>query len=732
MPFLSSFSGHTPDGFIESKQRSVYIPTTGYSQSGKAYKDGWDVDRGIQDALEKVTWAYKAAYAIASNSARLTIQMRAENPRSGEVLEHTPVLDLLNHKSNDHQDAFTFRFMLSQQVLLSKKGAFVEVVRNKVGDVISFNLLPPAMTYPIPHPTDFVSGYIVELGAGQQRLLSPEQVIWIKVPHPTDPYKGQTPLEAAGLALEYDYYSKIYNRNFVVNDNRPGGILVVQGEVGDEQAEEISRRFQGYTGSNIGGAGRTTVMSADAATWIDTAVSQRDAQYSEARQQNKDEILLAFGVPESILGNASGRTFANSDVEMDIFWRETMLPHLTLIERSFDRLDENPKTFYSHDLSSVATLDRDNRERSAYHLEELKQGAISIDEYRILTGRNPVGINNLLVPTNLSPVVLEVNSGGLAAGEDAEGNQTGPNSRLNPAQRPGRPPKNPRNTMDSEDVISDVDISGAGSNDGPAPRAVNPSPSNELAFDIPEVKEDDGLAERRYRHIQRLETSVALQIASSFKRQRRVVLEKASSRKLKEKWESSGSISVSDIFDAENWNGQFVEDAKTWVSACVLDGMVEISGVGAINNADNLNTPDITNIIEQRSKKMEMVNSSTKSIIENAINNMSSKTHDDFVAHLDATLTNSAATRIKTISRTEVAGSFNSGMIAAAKAAGFTRKQWVSLSSENSRHSHVGLPVEVIAIDDSFNLDGKAISYPGDVDGSVEDVINCRCTIKFS
>ena len=507
--------------------------------------------------------------------------------------------------------------------------------------------------------------------------------------------------------------------------------MVVQGEVGDEQAEEISRRFQGFTGNNIGGAGRTTVMSADAATWIDTAVSQRDAQYSEARQQNKDEILLAFGVPEAILGNASGRTFANADVEMDIFWRETMLPHLTLIERSFDRLDDDPSTFYSHDLSSVATLDRDNRERSAYHLEELKQGAISIDEYRILTGRNAVGINNLLVPTNLSPVVLEVDSTAVERTQQTPGEQTGPNSRLNPAQRPGRPPKKPKNTMDTEDVTSDRNVSTV-SDSGPNPRSVESPPANELAFEIPETKEDDGLADRRYRHVQRLETSVALQIASSFKRERRVVMEKASSRKLKEKWDTAGSVSVSDIFDIDNWNGQFVEDAKTWVSACVLDGMIEISGVGAINNADNLNAPDITNIIEQRSKKMEIVNLATKTIIENAIKDMTGQTHEDFVAYLDASLTNSTATRIKTISRTEVAGSFNSGMVAAAKAAGFTRKQWVALSSENSRHSHASMPSDAIGIDDAFTLDGKSISYPGDIDGNAEDVINCRCTIKFT
>jgi HK97 family phage portal protein len=724
MPFLSSFSGHTPDGFIESK-RSVYVPTTGYSQSGKPYKDNWDVNRGIEDALEKVTWAYKAAYAIASNAARLSIDLRTENPRSGEIQKKTTVINLLNHKANDYQDAFTFRFMLSQQVLLSKKGAFVEVVRNKVGDVVSFNLLPPAITYPIPDPVKFVSGYVVELGAGQQRVLGPESVIWIKVPHATDPYKGQTPLDAAGLAIEYDYYSKIYNRNFVVNDNRPGGILVVNGEMGDVEAEEISRRFAGTTGSSIGGAGRTTVMSADAATWIDTSTSQRDAQYTEARQLNKDEILLAFGVPESILGNASGRTFANSDVEMDIFWRETMLPHLTLIERAFDRLDDDPNTFYSHDLSSVATLDRDSRERASYHLEELKQGAISIDEYRLLTGRNAVGINNLLVPTNLSPVVLQVDSSGVGT----EPGDTAAGSRLNPAQRPGRPPKNPGKP--SGTVTSDVDVSGRTSN-GPAPIAVSPAPMSELALDIQETKEEENLAERRYRHIQRMERSVALQMGSMFKRQRRVIMEKASSRKIKDKWDAETKISATDVFDKDIWDSQFVEDANTWITSAVIDGMIEISGMGSINNPANQNNPEVLSIIEQRSARMALVNDTTKSIIDSVFEKTAGKSHADFISVLEETLTASTASRIATIARTEVSGSFNSGMMIAAKDAGFTRKSWVPLSDDGSRHNHASIENSIIDIDESFVIDGKSISYPGDINGVPDEIVNCRCTLRFS
>jgi HK97 family phage portal protein len=725
MPFLSSFSGHTPDGFLQSKQRSLFIPTTGYSQPGQPYKDNWDVERGIKDGLEKVTWAYKAAYAIAANASRLPVNLRKQNSRNGEIISSgNAILDILNKNANHSQDAFTFRFMLSQQILLSKKGAFVEVVRNKVDDIVGLHLLPPHITYPIPDKKNYVSGYVMEVSPGNNRFIDKDSVIWIKVPHPTDPYKGQTPLEAAGLALEFDYYSKVYNRNFVVNDNRPGGILIVNGDMEDEQAEEVKRRFQGTTGSNIGGAGRLTVMSAESASYLDVATSQRDAQYIEARAANKEEILIAFGVPESILGNASGRTFSNSDVEMDIFWRETMLPHLTLIERSFDSLDPDPDTFISHDLSSVAVLDRDNRERSSFHLDELKQGAISIDEYRLLTGRNPVGIKDLLVPTNLSPMVLST-SGNVVAEDISDA--ASPSNRLNPAQRPGRPPKSPDSASGS---VTDNAVPPS-SESGPNPIPVNSPTMNELSLEIEETKEDDGLAEKRFRHIQRLETSVAIQLASSFKRQRRVIMEKASSRKVKEKWESGG-ISVSDIFDASIWNEQFVEDAKTWVSACFIDGMIEIDGISSVNNSGNLNNPNIASIIDSRSKKMELVNQTTKSFIEKLINNMSSETHEKFLNQLDVTLTENSQNRIKAIARTEVTGSFNLGMVIAAKAAGFTKKKWIPMSDDNSRHNHSNIGSSTIGIDDMFVLDGKSLNYPGDVDGGPADVINCRCTIKFS
>ena len=81
-----------------------------------------------------------------------------------------------------------------------------------------------------------------------------------------------------------------------------------------------------------------------------------------------------------------------------------MLPHLMLIERAFDRIDGSEELTVKFDLSDVAILSRDERERATFHLDELKNGAITIDEYRQLTGRDPVGADHLFINSNLMAV----------------------------------------------------------------------------------------------------------------------------------------------------------------------------------------------------------------------------------------------------------------------------------------------------------------------------------------
>jgi len=717
--FYKTFTRASAEGFLGMGEKKRYA-TTSYSRPGEPYKDGWDVERGINQALDRVVWVYKAVYAIASNAASLPIGQRVGDWRMGEMKYDAPILELLNRRPNKTTDAFSFRFMLSSQVLLSKKGAYIEITRNRLGDISSLFLHQPQYVYPIPDATNFVSGFSVEYPNTPKKVVEPQNMVWVRVPHPIDPYKGQTPLESAGLAIEFDYYSRVYNRNFVINDGRPGGMLVIKGEMEEEQSEEIARRFRGTTGSNIGGAGRVTVLSAEDANFIDTSVNQRDAQYTEARVQNKEEILLAFGVPESVIGNASGRTFANADVELEVFWRETMVPHLTLLERALDVLDDDRTTYFAYDLSSVAILSRDDRERAAFHLEELKQGAISIDEYRELTSREGVGIDELLVPTNLSPVVMSTDGTGLADG-----------SRVNPNQNPGRRPNDqPDEAVPAASNVPTSPRVTTDNTDNPSPRPIYEPALSPLAHPMGEEAKESSSIQRRTRQLDRLEASVTLQIASYFKRQQRVVMEKAASKKLKERWDSSEKIQVEDFFDIEVWNEQLETDGKTWISAVFLDGAIDIASEG-FDRLD-MQGKAVQELIADRIVNLLLVNTTTRLNMQKILDAYTGRPHSAFVAELSKWMTDSFSKRIKTIVRTEVSGAFNAGLLWAARQLGFTRKTWLHLDDEDGRAEHREISNMTVGIDENFDISGKSVRFPGDFVGDGTSVINCRCTLSFA
>ena len=399
---------------------SVGAPVA-YSPSlsdSRGYHDGWDIVKAYKEGVAKVTWVFRSIDVIASNQARLPMILRKDNNPFGEIIEDADLLKIFNNTANQGENAFAFRYRLSAQLLMSSRGVFVEIVRGRGGVPIALHLLPPQNTSPVPDVQKFVKGFEVKISAHEKRTLRPENVIWIRRPHPLDPYLSMTPMEASGVAIEVESLAKIYNRNFLINDGRPGGLLVLRSEIADEDKEELRSRFRGH----IGRAGAVGVISADdGADFVDTAASPRDAAYIQMRTITKEEILAAFGVPESIIGNSSNRTFANASEEGKVFWMETMSPHLDLIARSFDKIDDS--YYIDFDTGNVPTLVLASQERAMHHLSEFQQGLISVNEYRHAVGRKRVDgdiADSLLANPNQTPIAnTEKTQAEIAAEQEA-------------------------------------------------------------------------------------------------------------------------------------------------------------------------------------------------------------------------------------------------------------------------------------------------------------------------
>lgn len=355
----------------------------------------WDMEKAVRDGYERVGMVFRCVDAIATTQSRIPIQRVQVDPKKSRnqftVVDDPNIWRLLNFKANTYESSQQLRYRVSSTLLLSRRGAFIEKVPGKGGEIESIHLLAPGQVKPIPDPKTFVSGYQIMRGDSVIDEVDPENVIWLKVkPHPMDPYQQMTPLVAAGIASETDFLARVFNRNFLMNDGRPGMLISVRGQLGQEDAQELKARFSG----GYSQAGQTSVIEADGIDIADMAVNARDMQWHEMLQGNKMDIQLAFGVPESVLGNASGRTFDNADAERENFYIDTMMPHCDAFAMGMDRLtgDENDDEVLAFDYSTVDVLQRMENRRREELRGEFDKGLITVDEYREGSGKTPFNV----------------------------------------------------------------------------------------------------------------------------------------------------------------------------------------------------------------------------------------------------------------------------------------------------------------------------------------------------
>ena len=82
------------------------------------------------------------------------------------------------------------------------------------------------------------------------------------------------------------------------------------------------------------------------------------------------------------------------------------------------------------------------------------------------------------------------------------------------------------------------------------------------------------------------------------------------------------------------------------------------------------------------------------------------------------------------IARTESHGAANYGADAAAKDTGLVlMKEWVAAADERTRPDHDNVSALPIPMDSLFQVGTDMLAYPGDPNGSPEQVINCRCAV---
>lgn len=780
MRLFSSLRDDVATAVKASPATAVFRSLASPSQAGRPYRDSWDTERAVREGMQRMVWVFRSVHVRAMTSAKLPIVVRRGSPTSSDLVEDHPLLPLLNAYPNDEQSKLAFRYCLSAQVDLSRMGAFVEVLRDRIDRPVALRLLPAGAVAPVPGSKgNFLDGYELRVQGFDPVRMDPRDVVWVKYPHPTNPYSGMTPLEAAGIAVDTEWAAKLFQRNFLANDARGGGFLIIAGDVRQGDIDAFQAKIDSKSGPTQ--AGRIHVLEGTAdqtsgqiggVSYVPTGTTPRDADYLELRKFGRDEILGTYGMPESkATANASQRTFENASVEDLTFYRDTMGDHCALLDDPFDRIDGDATTFVTHDFSSIGVLQRDRIEYESHLLELRKDGDITWDEFREATGRDPYASGGGRV---YIPIAMQDVAGAALVDVAKAATKYSPDQ---PRGDDGRFSGDGGGEFDSAQAVAEKYAQEFVSNSGrnadyeisesmyrlPQGAKTAKSLDAETVVFGPYTVSAKRLANKRSERLRQVtawEKQARSLLRSLFDRQAKAVLAKLNGAKCREgtrHWrnghasegveiEADGTLKIaakvigaSDIFDRGKWDEQLKSDVTS-----LLEAVIEHFGSDAyetvmstVKDAQGFdpNSPRLTAYLAARGNKIVGVNDTTFDAIESelAAGEEAGETIAELAGRVTTVFEAAKGYRSETIARTEVMGAMNAASLDGAKQTGAIQtKTWLATEDERTRETHAEADGQTVGIDELFEVGDEQMDAPGDPDADPSETLNCRCTLTYS
>lgn len=184
----------------------------------------------------------------------------------------------------------------------------------------------PDRMAPVPDQKTYLSGYVYTSPDGERIPLGLDEVIFLRMPNPTDPYRGMGPVQSLLTNLDAVRYTAEWNRNFFANSAEPGGIIQIPAgtRLQDEEFNELSKRWaEQHRG--VSNAHRVAII--EHGTWVDRKYTQRDMQFVELQQVGREIIREAFGMHVQFLGGSDvGHSRAEAEAAEVIFARWKVKP----------------------------------------------------------------------------------------------------------------------------------------------------------------------------------------------------------------------------------------------------------------------------------------------------------------------------------------------------------------------------------------------------------------------
>jgi HK97 family phage portal protein len=253
------------------------------------------------ELFRRLSWVYAAVNAVANEAAVVPFSVAKRKPDEKEV-------DIPNHDFElllDHPNPEDSRFEFLNATFGMKKlngNAYWWLNReDEFAPPEELWFIPPSMIKPEPDGKLYIKGYRYFVGDGREIALEPWEIVHFRNFNPFSRFVGLSAIESIAIVAMGDLGMQEWNTKlFRENNAKLPGILAFAEMVPDTPWEDLKRQVVDASQKRqmmlLRGVGRGDV------NYIQAGVSQKEMEFLNGRQSNKEEIwaVLAPGLSAEV------------------------------------------------------------------------------------------------------------------------------------------------------------------------------------------------------------------------------------------------------------------------------------------------------------------------------------------------------------------------------------------------------------------------------------------------